>query len=218
MRWGVVPSSVLCAAIAVVTACAKEQYPAWLVSASQTGDGGAPATDGSVATPPGPTTCIQARATSLAARLVAVSATASSGGAVILLSDVFQSFLGACGQCHGPIASLGGFQIPTAAVFRSTFTQAILDHALSDGASNPAAPMNPADPKDPMPPFNSGGMPYSNRSRTDPVQQFADLAQAWIPAGRPNSFMPSQRMRDPAAGSRPHLIPPLVGGAKTNLG
>ena len=155
MRWGIVRTSVLCVAVAALAACAKEEHPVSLVSASQFDDGGIQPSD-AIASGSGPRTCAQARSTPLPARLAAVSNKAASEATLVLASDVFDRFKEVCGQCHGPSVSLGGFQIATALDFKSAFTQSILNHVLSEGPSNPSKAMDSGDPKDPMPPFASG--------------------------------------------------------------
>ncbi len=105
------PALAICA-ILLFVGCAEEEYPAWLWDEQH------PAADAG-AGPPIDIVCNQARAESLPARLVAMSANAVSSSTVVLESDIFQRFVAVCGACHGPAVDQGqgGFQITTATEF-----------------------------------------------------------------------------------------------------
>jgi mono/diheme cytochrome c family protein len=131
-----------------------------------------------------------------------------------------------CGNCHGPgVAGLGGFSITSSIEFQQGFGQTQLAHVLS---SEPTDKMDPNDPQDPMPPYPPGspnGMPYSQRSDTDPVRQFAELAQQWITLGKPPSFTvggsDGGTAHDGGAGgasSSKYLLTTANGNGMTNLG
>src|SRR5471030_1595974 len=129
---------------AALVSCAEEEYPASLWSAQHASSD--PTAD---AAPPSTGPCWQARAESLPARLVAMSSSASSGGEVVFVSDIFQRFLGVCGGCHGPAVEQGGFQIASSDAFGSTMSLDILSHVTSA--------VCPTDPSlvDPMPPCSN---------------------------------------------------------------
>jgi mono/diheme cytochrome c family protein len=199
----------------VALSCAEEEYPAWLWNAQH------PSAEAGAGVQGAPMTCTQARAQSLPARLVAMSTSAGSATNVVLVSDLFQRFVSICGACHGPSVDppgQGGFQIVAASDFRSEMTAAVLDHVTS--AVCPGSP-NPADPHDPMPPCNSpNGATYSQRSDTDPVEQFAVLVQQWLQAGSPPSFTPGGPAAPSADGGRPSpfVLAPADGDTMTNIG
>ncbi len=213
---------VLFVLLVALASCAEEEYPASLWYAQHPNSvASEKSSDASALDPGGPQTCVQAQSTPLPARLVAISASAASTGpAEIIVDQVFAGFIQNCGECHGPTAETGGFQIANASAFKANFTQADLNHAKSNGPTNPSMPQVPTDPNDPMPPFNSGGMAFDKRSPSDPVVQFVDLAQAWIDAGSPESFTPSggQDAGTDAGSVNQFALKPDVGDAMTNLG
>ncbi len=208
-------------ALVAIASCAQEEYPAWLW-AEQHPTPAAP--DAAAAL--GPSICSQARAEPLPARLVAMSASASSTGTVVLVSDLFQRFLSICGPCHGPAVDppgLGGFQIQTADDFSTDMTSTVLAHVQN--AVCPTAP-DPSNPNDPMPPCSSpNGMTYSQRPASDPVLQLAQLIQEWLKAGSPAQFTPpaSAAAATPIdagtdAGATSLALTPQVGETMTNIG
>ncbi len=204
-----------------IAGCAQETFPGSAFSSNP--DAGA-----NDATTPGPAipfVCRQAQAQPLPQRLVAMSANASSSGNLVLMSDVFQDFIEACGQCHGPSVDppgQGGFQIIRETDFRQGMTKDVLAHVT--GAVCPKAE-NPSDPLDPMPPcIDTGNTPsFAGRSEADPVKQFGDLTAAWLAAGSPDSFTPPG-MSAPDSGTADGGTPssftlnPRDGNAMTNLG
>ncbi len=211
----------------VVASCAQEDYPLGLWVAqhappADAGAGGAPAD----ATVTGPRACIQTHATSLPARLVAMSANAQSASAVVLVSDLFARFTEVCGSCHGPSIDppgQGGFQIVTASDFKRLMTASQLQHVTASVC--PGAP-NANDPNDPMPPCSSpNGETYTQRSAGDPVRQLAELTKAWLDAGSPNSFTPPSAAPAGDAGDggdagavSQYLLTPQTGNSMTNIG
>ena len=209
-------------AVTAIASCAQEEYPASLWNAQHAQDTHADVD----ATAPGPRTCAQAQATPLPQRLVAMSASAGSGGTVVLVSDLFDRFNSVCGSCHGPAVDPpgnGGFQIQTSTDFSKLMTAAVLAHVTSTVAC-PYTP-DPTNPVDPMPPCSSpNGMLYSQRPETDPVRQFAELIQTWLAAGSPLSFTPpstsspSTTSASPDAGASALTLTPAVGTEMTNLG
>jgi len=205
---------VVALAVALVS-CAEEEYPAWLWNAQHPAD---PAPDAGAA-PTG--VCVQTHAESLPARLVAMSATASSGAQAVFVPDLFQRFLGVCGGCHGPAVETGGFQIASSEAFSSAMTAPILAHVTSA--------VCPADPSqiDPMPPCNSpDGLTYAQRAETDPVRQFGELVQEWLNDGSPASFTPTSAAdggggdggEAGAAVASAFTMTPTVGNDMTNIG
>ncbi len=212
-------------ALFLLAGCAQEEYPLALYDLQHPGPPDAQVPDSSVGSTSPAGRCVQAHATNLPARLVAMSSAAAAAPTTVLVSDVFQSFLSVCGECHGPSAANGGFQITTALAFKSGFTQTELNHVLSNGPSNPSVPMSPTDPNDPMPPFDSpNGEAFSKREETDPVKVFGELAQEWIHAGSPNDFIPPQASVEGDAGAdggaepSQFLLRPAIGNAMTNIG
>jgi mono/diheme cytochrome c family protein len=168
--------------------------------------------------------CQPARATSYPARLVAMSGGAgASAGSVILVDTIFQDFVSVCGGCHGPgVAGLGGFSITSPIAFEQGFGQAQLDRVLSDATT---ASLDASDPNDPMPPPGSpNAMPYSKRPATDPVRQFAELAQQWIALNKPASFTlgggdgGAGTDSGAPAGPSQYAMTPAIGAALTNVG
>jgi mono/diheme cytochrome c family protein len=175
--------------------------------------------------------CRQARAESLPARLVAMSASAPSSAAddTILVSQLFQTFTTVCAPCHTAAADPpgnGGFQIAIEGDFATKMTPAVLAHVT--GSTCPKAP-DPSDPLDPMPPCSSplGGAysSYAERPASDPIKGFAEQVQAWIQAGSPPTSFSPPRAGDAgtdagtdagAAGS--FLLSPANGNEMTNIG
>ena len=206
-------------ALAVI-GCAQEEYPAALWEAQHPAALTASPVDASV---PDPGTCRQAAAQPLPQRLVAVSAQATSGADLELVSDLFTRFQSICGACHGPQADppgFGGFRLATADDFSSYpwVADNVLAHVESDGPD----PNNPDGPTSPMPPFGSGGRPFSERTPVDPVYQFDALVRAWIAAGQPSTFPKPTSGGDAGAAdagpSATFTMPVSVGLAMTNIG
>jgi mono/diheme cytochrome c family protein len=195
---------------AILASCAHEDYPAWLWNAQH-----------QPAPPPASTVdtayaCLQSRAQPLPARLVAMSANASSGGNVVLVSDLFQQFVQVCGSCHGPTLDngQGGFQISRASDFQTMMTRDVLAHITMSVC--PTAP-DATNKYDPMPPCNNpNGGTYAQRPATDPVKQFAVLVGEWLDANSPVSFMPGGSMSGPMA--NPYVLSPADGNGMTNIG
>jgi mono/diheme cytochrome c family protein len=208
------------AAMAALASCAQEQYPASLWAAQHPATSGgatSPSADASLASPtPGPLDCTQSHADPIPARLVAMSANASSGGTIVLASSIFQQFVEICGSCHGPAVDppgQGGFQIAQAAEFASLMTSSVLNHV-----THSVCPMgeDPTNPYDPMPPCSSPqGQTFSTRPSTDPVKQFADLVGQWIMAGSPAEFTMNSGN---ASGPSSLVMSPVIGNSMTNLG
>ena len=213
---------IVCLVVAALASCAQEEYPASLWAA-QHPDPPAPAAsaDGGTETP----ACTQARAQSLPARLVAMSAsdgTSSMGGDAVLVSDLFQRFESTCGSCHGPAVDppgQGGFQIKTANDFTKGMTASVLAHVTS--AVCPGAP-DPASATDPMPPCSSpNGLTYASRPESDPVRQLAELLQQWLAAGSPAQFVPPSSATAVVtgdAGAASLSLSSRVGTTMTNIG
>ena len=92
--------------------CAQEEYPLslWLAQHPSAEGGKLSLSDSGAEVQSGPLSCTQARAESLPARLVAMSASAPTTAAPILAEDIFQQhFLSVCGgTCHGPDADPPG--------------------------------------------------------------------------------------------------------------
>ncbi len=209
---------VLFLTVAAIASCAQEEYPAALWNAQHpspvVGDAGVTL---------GPTVCTQARAESLPARLVAMSAGDASTGDAVLESDLFQRFAAVCGSCHGPSVDppgQGGFQIATANAFTKAMTADVLAHVT--GSTCPGAP-DPTNPADPMPPCSSpNGLSYAQRPESDPVRQLAELVQAWLAAGSPAQFVPpaSAESAVPGDAGAAHgfALGAEVGEAMTNVG
>ncbi len=213
--------------LAAVTGCAEEEYPADLYAAQH------PSADASAsgaldasgqAQSSGVPTCTQARAQSLPARLVAMSASAHSGDDVVLVSDLFQRFNAVCGPCHTAASDFGqgGFAITVESDFATNMLPDVIAHVLGSVCPGPA---NPADPHDPMPPCSSPtGATYAGRSPGDPIKQFADLVEEWIQAGSPRtSFTPPSPETDAGSDAEAgavgqFVMTPQDGNAMTNLG
>jgi mono/diheme cytochrome c family protein len=224
---------------ALALGCANEEYPLALYELQHPDGVDASLGPGtpSAVDPAGPQTCYQARAESLPARLVAMTAPSTANGSpapaaasanVVLASDLFQTFNETCNPCHTAAADppgQGGFQIVQATDFPRLMTAAVLRHVTS--AVCPTNP-DPSSPIDPMPPCSSpDGMTFSKRSATDPIFQFATLTAEWIQAGSPDSFTPPTDAGAPAttgsdggdAGTgAPYAMSPHDGNAMTNLG
>jgi mono/diheme cytochrome c family protein len=216
-----------------LASCAQEEYPASLWEAQHPDSGTASAAPG--VEPPALLACWQARAESLPARLVAMSANAAHSAAPILVSDIFQRFVEVCGSCHGPSVDppgYGGFQIVRDSAFSSLMTTSVLEHVT---ASVCPSTKTSADPDEPMPPCSSpNGATYAERSETDPVKQFGEIVSAWLAAGSPNSYTPSSSLPpedagpptveagpstgDDAGGVSPFMMSPGQGDGLTNIG
>jgi hypothetical protein len=199
---------------AILASCANEQYPAWLWNAQHR-------TPPAGSSPTGPIVCLQSHAQPLPARLVAMSATASSTGTVVLVSDLFDRFKQVCGACHGPTIDppgQGGYQITSASDFRTLMTGKELAHVTN--ATCPADP-DGTNPNDPMPPCKSpNGATYAPRSDADPVKQFGVLVQEWLQAGSPASFTPggAPGPNGGPAKANPYALTPVEGNTMTNIG
>jgi mono/diheme cytochrome c family protein len=199
----------------VASSCAEEEYPASLWNAQH------PVADADAGTDLSVGTCRQAQAQSLPARLVAMSTGGSASGNVVLVSDLFQRFTSVCGACHGPSVDppgQGGFQIQTAADFKTRMTADVLAHVTS--AVCPSVP-DPASPADAMPPCSSpNGATFAQRSDTDPVKQLAVLLQQWLQAGSPASFTPGVAGSSSvdAGASGAYTLSRSDGDAMTNIG
>ncbi len=185
----------------------------------------APSSNAGADAGPGPAYCLQTHAQSLPARLVAMSASAVTSN-VVLVSDLFQRFIGVCGSCHGPAVDppgQGGFQIVRSSDFASLMTASVLRHVTD--AVCPSAP-SPASPDDAMPPCSSpNGGTYAQRPQEDSVRQLGDLLQQWLAAGSPNAFTPASASPGgdaggaaDAGGVSPFVMTPQTGNAMTNLG
>ena len=193
--------------LVAIASCAQEDYPlsVWLAQHPGSPDASVSAVDAGETQ--GVRVCTQAHAESLPARLVAMSANATSGGSVVLVSDLFQRFTEVCGTCHGTAVQQGGFQIVTSTDFTPSMTADVLKHVTSSVC--PKAP-NDTDPDDPMPPCSSpNGDTYAQRSESDPVRQFAELVSAWLAAGRSPTFTPPSAPS--ATGADARRAPPTPG-------
>ncbi len=220
----IVVSLALCAA--ALGACAQETFPEQAGSGTQEGGalgGRAGLDDAGVSR--GPLFCEQARAQSLPARLVAMGAGGDAGAAdgspalatapTWLISDLYQRFNSICGRCHGSVQGLGGFQIRSQSDFASGMTAGVLAQVMSNG-------LVPNDPSsDPMPPFSEAplGMPYSQRSPTDEVKEFAELVQQWLSLMKPPSFQYALPGTESPVGLATIPIPSAqIGDSMTNIG
>lgn len=163
----------------VAYGCAQEEYPLSLYLAQhQSFDAGVQITT-NTGTPAGPQYCTQARATPLPQRLVAMSASSSSGasamssGTSYTIDQLFGLFKTACGRCH-VTASQGGFQATSDSSFTAQFNSTALNLVMTGQ----------------MPPPGDTGYNASFDSRlpTDPVYQFGTLAADWLAAGSPATF------------------------------
>jgi mono/diheme cytochrome c family protein len=229
-------AAIVALSAAALAGCAEEGYPAalWMAqhpiedaSAAGAGSDGGASQGLDASSTQVRSICVRAAAQPLPARLVSMSATATTGTDLVYVSDLFESFKSLCGSCHGPSVDppgLGGFQIRSANDFSAAMTATVLRHVMSDG---PGDSGNPAlDPDDPMPPSSSpNGGPYSLRPATDPVRQFAELVAKWLALDSPQSFSPTSagppsQDAGPDAGTAPgaYLMSPLVGDTMTNLG
>jgi mono/diheme cytochrome c family protein len=210
-------------AIGAMSGCAQETEPlsAWLAAhagpasdASTLADAGAP-----IEQPE----CRQAHAESLPQRLVTMSASDGGAAELIYVTDLYTRFTSICGACHGFAADApgqGGFRIASPSDFTQLMTPAVLAHVMSDGPSNPSDPTDPSDPLDPMPPFASpAGEPFSSRSATDAVREFAVLVQAWLAAGSPAAFPDPTATTSPGASDAgSYRLTPATATAMTNIG
>ena len=219
--------------VGALAACAQEEYPAWLWAAQHPTS--PPATPPALDVDAGEraaTVCVQARAESLPARLVAMSANAQSGGSVVLVSDLFERFTEVCGSCHGPSVDppgSGGFQIAVATDFGTKMTAGVLEHVTMSACPQGAMTLGDmSSPTDPMPPCNSaaGNFPtFASRPATDPVAQFATLVGQWIAAGSPKVFTPPSASTgdagggaDGSTGTSSFTMTPADGNAMTDIG
>ncbi len=218
---------VVCAWIA---ACADEEAPESAVepasaAATEATDAAAPSRISSEV-PSGPQVCTQARAESLPARLVALSAHASNASQVVFVSDLYNQFVSSCGICHGAVNALGGFQIATPDDFTLAYVQK--NNVVAHITSNEACPvtLNPANVNEPMPPCGQpNAILFSQRSTTDEVYVFEKLLEQWIGAGGPPSFTPGTAASDTGDGDADSGAPaslyamtPAIGNAMTNIG
>jgi mono/diheme cytochrome c family protein len=210
----------------VMASCAEEEAPNPLTTSTGVtagADGGAQA-DGA-AGPSGPRYCTQARAESLPARLVTMSAHASSGDQLVLVSDVYNAFVSTCGICHGTINALGGFQIASVDDFTLATIQKnnVIDHITSKEVCPTA--LNPNDPNEPMPPCGQpNAVLFSQRGPDDQVRQFEELLSEWIAAGGTASFTPASTSSGDDGGAdgggavTQFSMTPANADAMTNLG
>ncbi len=203
----------------VLAACAQETYPAALLGTGASSD---PSGSTVAAASAGPMGCSQARAQSLPARLVAISAQSGSAPESVSDDTLFATFssVGLCGACHGlgvAPPGQGGFQIRSVEEFRTKMTPAVLSHVESNQLT--AAPTADDDPM--PPPGSANGGPYAQRSETDPIKQWAELVAEWLAAGSPEVFLPSGGSDAGAveAGvSSTFSMTPALGDALTNIG
>jgi mono/diheme cytochrome c family protein len=183
--------------------------------------------DAYVPTPIGPRFCTQARAESLPARLTAMSTHASSGGQVVLVSQLFDMFQTSCGICHGTINAMGSFQIATPNDFTLAYIKQenVLSHIMSNIAC--PFPTDPTNTQEPMPPCGQmNAMPYSQRGPNDEIKIFGDLLQEWVTAGGPPSFTPMSSSSASSTGDAggdagavsQFAMTPANGNAMTNIG
>jgi mono/diheme cytochrome c family protein len=211
----------------LLAGCAEEEAP--LPAAADAGDDVsviATSPDAGPPPPSGPMLCSQARAQSLPSRLIAIGAGGDAGapdasqalatGPTWLISDLYSQFNSICGRCHGSAQGMGGFQVRTQNDFVATDWSTIILHVTSDGMK--AGDLN----SDPMPPFNEPplGMPYSQRTPTDPVKQFAELVLQWLTLKMPASFQYTLPGTMVAAGEESTIPIPnaSVGNPMTNIG
>jgi mono/diheme cytochrome c family protein len=226
MRFGAqiatVASLIVC--VAALFGCAQETFP-------EQPDGSAGAgNDASL--PRGPQYCVQARAESLPARLIALGPVADAGtttaadgaplvsGPTWLVSDLYTQFNSICGRCHGSAQGLGGFQVKSQDDFTAAMSNQTLD-VVKHITSNGADPSDPLGPTDPMPPFDEPplGMPYSKRDPTDPVKQFAELIQQWLLLMQPPSFQYAlPGVSSAGAGATVPIASAAIGDPMTNIG
>jgi len=216
MNWWRIGALGMAVVGAIVSACAQETMPADLVASQHT-----PA-----AAPAYPQMCQQARGgEALPQRLVALSAQSGDTSESVSAEQLFDTFAsgGLCGGCHGPSAGdgQGGFQIQKASEFQAEpwgGTTGYLQHVLSDKTALTV----PTDPQDPMPPpGNSNSMPFSQRSDTDPIKQWALLMEQWIAAGQPSVFTPAGSASAASTTSTPtgtYQLSMNVGTTMTNIG
>jgi mono/diheme cytochrome c family protein len=226
---------ILCQALLIAAAgCAQEEYPAWLWAEQHPAppDGGP---DTSIPLQ-GPILCNQARAQSLPARLVAISAQANNAADNIEpASDILFRVTSTCGVqgCHAD--PLGGFQVPSDIPDFVTDVQnlGIIGHITNAVCANgPMTLEEPGNPNDPMPPCSSpNGGTYSKRPQTDPIWQLGQLLKEWAAAGYPNQFKlggasdggasDGGAMDGGEAGAptlSPYALTPALGNAMTNIG
>ncbi len=139
-------------------------------------------------------------------RSTIISATPMTQVETMFTSDLFERFSRVCGSCHVQ-SSLGGFSV-SPSNFRNVVTQAILNSVITQD-----------DPAKYMPPQASpNGMPFSQRTATDPVKQLADLLQQWITQGSPSDAFVIGT--DPAA-SQPtagYMMTDTLAAQITNIG
>jgi mono/diheme cytochrome c family protein len=202
---------------AIVSACAEETMPADLVAVQRA----------QAAAPAYPQECQQARGgETLPQRLVAMSAQLAGTSETVTAEQLFETFAsgGLCGGCHGPTAEQGGFQIQKVSDFQSQTwggPTGLLQHVLSDETFQGGA----TDPNDRMPPIgNSTSEPFSQRTDSDPIKQWALLMEQWIAAGQPEQFTPgggasaASASSTASASNGPFLLSPTVGTTMTNIG
>jgi mono/diheme cytochrome c family protein len=213
----------MCLALFAAAGCAQEEYPAALW-AKQHPEPAAEGSEPDAAQPQGPIVCRQARAQSLPARLEAMTTSGVSSSAnVIDASDIYNSLVAACSQCHQN--SVGGFQIPALSQFAQTVTPAVVQH-ITQAVCPTAVPAGSA--TDPMPPCTStNGGTYSARPATDPIKSLGVLLTEWIAAGQPQSFTVggsasadagSAGVAEAGTAVSPYSLTPALGNAMTNIG
>jgi len=156
-------------------------------------------------TRPSALTCTPAQGSqALPARAEAMSTQVDSNKpATFFTEDLFNAFKSNCGGCHVE-SSLGNFHV-SSQNFTTTVDKTVLDIIQSN------------DPAKYMPPAGAGGMPFSNRSPTDPIVQLVGLLQQWIAQGRPDElFTIDTGAAQPTTAS--YMLSPQVGMGMTNIG
>ena len=189
----------------------------------ETGGGGAPSAppqepaggdpgEGAAGAGPGPSVDIHAEcavATSsepLPARAAVMSNEVETGDRLYFTVDLFNTFKSYCGGCHVESYRVGAFGDQP--VTLKNFSTLVDQSALDVIKTNDDALL--------MPPPESGGKKWDERSEDDPVREFVGRMELWIQAGRPaDSF---QLPAAPGTEDRPYLFSTELGQTLTNIG
>ncbi len=136
------------------------------------------------------------------ARAAALTDSPAVTTTTVYVDDLFNSFSTFCGGCHVDVG-LGGFQTS-----RATFADVVDQDWVDSIKYNNVNTV--------MPPPSVGGVIYSDRPASDPVNALAALLQTWIDQGRPrDSFTVNV---DPNAATGPYRVSKDVADALTDLG